>query len=99
MKLFNCEKNVISKMYSKIIYVIYMHKMYIELNNLQWLICNETQSNPNNIYLIYMYKRDLTLNNLQLLICHWTKANQIIYIQLYVQRGSGIKWPTMVDMP
>ena len=45
------------------IYLIYMYKENLALNNLQWLICHETK--PNHIYLIYMYKEDLALNNLQ----------------------------------
>ena len=50
------------------IYLIYMYKEDLTLNNLQWLICHKTQPNPtqpNYIYLIYMYKEDLALNNLQ----------------------------------
>ena len=31
-------KNVIKKMYLQIIYLIYMYKEDLELNNLQWLI-------------------------------------------------------------
>ena len=38
------------------------------LDNLQWLICHETQPNP--IYLIYMYVQDLASNNWQGLISH-----------------------------
>ena len=45
------------------IYLIYMYKEDLALNNLQWLICYKTKPNP--IYLIYMYKEDLALNNLQ----------------------------------
>ena len=60
------------------IYLIYMYKEDLALNNLQWLMCHKSQ--PNNIYLTYMYKEDLALNNLQWLICHKTRPNQIIYI-------------------
>ena len=60
------------------IYLIYMYKEDLALNNLQWLICHKTK--PNHIYLVYMYKEDLALNNLQWLICHKTQPNQIIYI-------------------
>ena len=38
-------KNVINKMYLKIIYLIYMNNL--ALNNLQWLICHKTK--PNHI--------------------------------------------------
>ena len=56
-----------------LIYLIYMYKEYLAVNNLQWLICHKTKPNqtkPNFIYLICMYKKDLALNNLQWLICH-----------------------------
>ena len=58
------------------IYLIYMYKEDLALNNLQWLICHKTQTKPNHIYLIYICKEDLALNNLQCLICHKTKLNQ-----------------------
>ena len=38
-------KNVINKMYLEIIYLIYMYKEDLTLNNLQWLICHKTQLN------------------------------------------------------
>ena len=57
-----------------------MYKEYLTLNNLHWLMCRETPTDPNHIYLIYMYKEDLSLNNLQWLICQKTQQNQIIYI-------------------
>ena len=66
-------------MFTNHIYLIYMYKEDLALNNLQWLICHKTQQNQ-IIYLIYMYKEGLALNNLQLLICHKTQPNQIIYI-------------------
>ena len=59
----------------QIIYLIYMHKEDLVLNNLQWLRCYKTQPNQ-IIFLIYMYKEDLVLNNLQWLICHKTKQNK-----------------------
>ena len=62
----------------KIIYLIYMCKEDLVLNNLQWLICQKTKLNL--IYLIYLYKEDLALNNLQGWICHKTQPNQILYI-------------------
>ena len=49
------------------IYLMYMYKEDLALNNQQWLICHEIQPNQ-NIYSIYMYREDLALNN------------QIIYI-------------------
>ena len=36
-------KNVIYKTYLEIIHLIYMHKKDLALNNLQWLICNQTK--------------------------------------------------------
>ena len=41
-------KNVIDKMYSEIIYLIYMYKKDLALNNQQWLICHKTK--PNHIH-------------------------------------------------
>ena len=52
-----------------LIYLIYMYKEDLVLDNLQWLISQKTHPKPNHIYLIYMYKEDLALNNLQWLIC------------------------------
>ena len=43
-------KNVINKMCLQIIYLIYMYKEDLALNNLQWLICHKTQ--PNQIIYI-----------------------------------------------
>ena len=72
------------------IYLIYLYKEDLVLNNLQLLICHETQPNQIlyfNIYVnptqpnhIYLYIEDLALNNLQWLLCHKTQPNQIIYI-------------------
>ena len=62
----------------EIIYLMYMFKKDLGLNNLQWLICHKTK--PNSIYSIYMYKKDLVLNNLQWLMCQKTQPNQIIDI-------------------
>ena len=59
MKPFNCVKkkkkkkkkssvlfkDVIYKMCLKIIYLIYMYKKDLVLNNLQWLICHKTKPN------------------------------------------------------
>ena len=61
------------------IYLIYMYKEDLALNNLQWLICHKTQPNQ-IIYLIYMCKEDLALNNLQGLICHKSQPTQNLYI-------------------
>ena len=38
-------KNVIYRMYLKIIDLIYMYKNDLALNNLQWLICHKTKPN------------------------------------------------------
>ena len=49
-------------------YLIYMYKEDLALNNLQWSIRYKTkpnQSKQNHIHLIYMYKEDLALNDLQ----------------------------------
>ena len=62
------------------IYLIYMHKDDLTLNNLQWLIYRKSPTKPNYVYLIYMYKEDLALYNLQWLICYKPKPKQIIYI-------------------
>ena len=78
-------ENVIHKICLEIIYLIYMYKEDLALNNLQWLICHKTQPTPNPIYLIYMFKEDLALNNLQWLICHKTQPtpNPIYLIYMY----------------
>ena len=67
-------------MFTNHVNLIYIYKVDLALNNLQWLICHKTLTQPNPIYLIYMYKEDLALNNLQWLICPKTQPNQIIYI-------------------
>ena len=46
-------KNVIYKMRLEIIYIIYMYKKDLALNNLQWLICHKTK--PTNYSLTNMY--------------------------------------------
>ena len=66
-------------MFTNHIYLIYLSKQDLALNNLQWLICHKTQPNQ-TLYLINMYKKDLELNNLQWLIYHKTQSNQIMYI-------------------
>ena len=43
-------KNVINKRYLEIIYLIYMDKKELELNDLQWLICYKIK--PNQILYI-----------------------------------------------
>ena len=43
-------KNVIDKMCLEIVYLIYMYKKGLTLNDLQWLICHKTQ--PNQILYI-----------------------------------------------
>ena len=43
-------KNVINKMCLEIIYLTYMYKDDLALNNLQWLICHKTK--PNQIIYI-----------------------------------------------
>ena len=42
-------------------YLIYIYKEDLALNNLLGLICHKTK--PNHMYLIYTYKEDLALNN------------------------------------
>ena len=63
-------KNVINKMCLEIIYFIYKHKMYLELNDLQWLICYKSKLNQTklsslslslSIYIyIYIYLADVS---------------------------------------
>ena len=43
-------KNVMQKIVLEIIYLIYMYKKDLALNNLQWLICHKTKLNQ-NIYI------------------------------------------------
>ena len=61
LKPFNCVpkqmysgsfKNVIYKMCLEIIYLIYMYKEDLALNNRQWLICHK--SKPNNYILVFI---------------------------------------------
>ena len=62
------------------IYLIYMYKEDLALNNLRWLICHKTKTHQ-LIYISYIYiKRIWHLNNLQWLICHKTQSHQLIYI-------------------
>ena len=53
-----------------IVYLIFMYKDDLALNDLQWLICHKTQQNQ--IIYIYIYDEDLALNNLQWFIYHKT---------------------------
>ena len=57
------------------IYLVYLYKEDLALNNLQGLICHKTKLN--HIYLIYLYKEDSALNNTHALICHktWPKPS------------------------
>ena len=74
-------KNITYKLlFTNHIYLIYMYKEDLALNNQQGLICHKNPTQPTPIYLIYMYKEDLVLNNQQGLICHKTYPNQILYI-------------------
>ena len=41
-------KNDINKMCLRIIYLMYMYKQDLTLNNLQWLICQKTKPNQTN---------------------------------------------------
>ena len=74
-------KNVINKMYLEIIYLIYMYKKDLALDNLKWLICNKTKPNQ-------MKKRKLTSQNIikidivkcilmQLNIVEWSESQDI----------------------
>ena len=51
-------KNVIYKICLEIIYLMYMDKMDLALNNLQWLICHKTQPNQTkpNLFLSQLSK-------------------------------------------
>ncbi len=67
-------KNVITKMCLEMIYLIYMHKKDLALNNQQWLICHKTQPtnqptnqsyNPIHTYIyIYIYIYILFVNKM-----------------------------------
>ena len=59
-------------MFTKHVYLMFIFKANLALNNLIWLICHQTQPNQrcylqnvftNHIYLMYMYKLDFALNN------------------------------------
>ena len=67
MKLFNCVKKGaqahLQMLSTKCVYktyILYMCKQDLALNNLQLLLCHETQPNQtkSNIFNIYMYKED-----------------------------------------
>ena len=67
------------------IYLIYIYKEDLALNNLQWLICHEIK--PNQIiyiYLIYIYKEDLALNNLQWLNAMKPNPTKSYIFNIYV---------------
>ena len=49
-------KDVIYKMYSETIYLIYIYKKDLALNNLQWLICHQTK--PKHIYFWDNFKQN-----------------------------------------
>ena len=66
-------KNVINKKCVEILYLIYMNKKDIALNNLQWYTIKPSQTKS---YIFDMYKKNLALDNLQWLICHKTKQNK-----------------------
>ena len=66
------------------IYLTYMYKEDLALNNLQWLICHKNQSEKSSIFNIYMYKEDLALNNLQWLICHKPNQTKTYIFYIYV---------------
>ena len=47
-------KNVIDKICLEIIYLIYVRKEDLALNNLQWLICHKTNQTKSYIFNIYV---------------------------------------------
>ena len=46
-KEFRLVQNVIWKLFTNYIYLIYMYKQYLPLNHRQWLMCHKTQPNLN----------------------------------------------------
>ena len=44
-KKMSSDKNVINQMSLEFIYLMYMYKKDLALNNLQWLVCHKTQPN------------------------------------------------------
>ena len=46
-------KNVINKMCLEIIYLLYMYRKFLALNNLQWLICQKTRASK---VIFHLYK-------------------------------------------
>ena len=54
-------KNVIQKMFTNDVYLIYMYKQDMALNNLQWLICHKTgptQAKKNNCLMKHISSYD-----------------------------------------
>ena len=54
-------KNVIYKMCLQFIYLIYMYKQYLALNNFQGLICHKTKLNKFPYIYIYIYIYEYSL--------------------------------------
>ena len=55
-------KNVINKMSLQIIYLKYMYKEDLALNNLQWLICHESQLNQSPLVRIPIVIMKILIN-------------------------------------
>ena len=49
----------------QIMYLTYMYKENLALNNLLWVVCHKTQRNQTKSYLIYMYEENLVLTKPQ----------------------------------
>ena len=64
-------KNVISKMCLQFIYLIYMYKEDLALNNLQWLICHKTK--PKETFLTKLCCPNQPIAGLSLKLCYARK--------------------------
>ena len=80
-------KNVINKMSLQILYLIYIYKRDLTSNNLQWLICHETQLNQKQLF-DFKYSYLILIISTQLYNFKYSYLIQIIWLQLYNFRGS-----------
>ena len=67
-----------NKMFTNPIYIIYMYKEDLALNNLQWLICHKTQ--PNQISKLV----SINTNNLQVNGTEYSYQIQMIFKLMYL---------------
>ena len=71
---FSSFRNVIDKMCLEILYLIYMYKEDLALNNQQWLICHKTQ--PNQIRYIGGNDKIVVLK----------KTTQHLYFKTFIEK-------------